>query len=109
VGVGQAGDDRFTQARVGIYDGLVAVAGERVGCKEYPRHLSLNHPLDGYGQPDGRVVYSVTGPVTHGPVGPERSPAAADSFQHRFGPDNIEVSILLAGKAGKRQIFGGSR
>ena len=46
-----------------------------------------------------------SGSVRDGPIGPQRRPAAMDRIEHRVGPDDVQVGVLLPRETGKRQIF----
>ena len=98
VGVDRAGHHRLAQAGAGIDDSVPAVAGHRVGGKEHPGNLGVDHPLDNDREPHGGVIDAVGRPVTDRPVGPQGRPASAYRVEHGVRTDDVEVGVLLAGE-----------
>src|SRR6266571_2241551 len=73
--IGRPGDNRFTQARIGIDDRLTPFASERISREEDTRDRSFDHALDDDREPDTALIDAQTGTVAHGAISPERGPA----------------------------------
>jgi hypothetical protein len=54
---------------------------------------------------DAAGIDGIRGSVRNGAICPQRRPAAMDRIQHRVGPDDVQVGVLLSGETCKRQIF----
>ena len=109
VGVDRARDDGVAQARGGVDHAAGAAAADRVGGEEHARDLRVDHPLHDHGELGGRVVDARVGAVGHGPVRPQRRPAAAHRVQHRVDADDVQVGVLLAREARAGQVLRGGR
>jgi hypothetical protein len=74
-----------------------------------PAALRVDHPLHHHGELGARVRDARVGAVGHGPVRPERRPAAAHRVQHGVDADHVEVGVLLTREARAREVLGGGR
>ena len=88
----------------------VAAPGARVGGEHArPRTSASTSSWTTTARLDLGRVDALTGPVRHGPRGPQRGPAAAYGVQHRVGAADVEVGVLLAGEAGPLEVLGRRR
>ncbi|MPN18950.1 hypothetical protein SDC9_166315 [bioreactor metagenome] len=53
------------------------------------------------------MIEPVLQPVNDSPVGEQRGPALLDMAQNGVPADDIQISVLLPGKGGIRQVFRG--
>ena len=102
VGVDRAGDDGVAKARRGVEHAAGAPAADRVGGEQHARDLRVDHPLHHHGELGARVRDARVGAVGHGPVRPQRRPAAAHRVQHGVDADHVQVGVLLAREARAR-------
>ena len=109
VGVDRAGDDGVAQPRRGVEHAAAAPAADRVGGEQHARGLCVDHPLHHHRELRARVRDARVGAVGHGPVRPERRPAAAHRVQHRVDADHVQVGVLLAREARAREVLGRGR
>src|SRR2546421_9911066 len=105
----RAGDNRFTQAGVGIDNGLMTPTGERIGGKEDTCDGCVDHALNHDGQAYGASIDTVARSIADGPVVPQRGPAASYGIEQGIEGDNVQNGILLSGETGEREIFGSGR
>src|SRR6266516_3101963 len=105
VRVCQTGDNCFTQARIGINHRLAALSRKRIGGEEHSSDLGIHHALDDDSQSDSAMVYVQTCAVADCPFGPQRCPTALYCCKHGLDPDDIEIRLLLTGKASIGQVF----
>ena len=106
VGIDAAGHQRLAQPPRGVDDHLVRRAGDGVDRKEHARRIGRRHGLHDDGQAHLRRVDSLPVAVGHGARRPQAAPAALDRIEQRGVARDVEVGVLLAGKAGVGQIFG---
>src|SRR2546425_2704742 len=99
IGVDHARDNGLTQARTGVDDRLMSLAGQRVGGEEHSCDLSIDHPLDNNREIDSAMVEAQARPVAHCPLSPQRGPAMSHCREHCLDANNIQVGLLLPGKA----------
>ena len=107
--VGRTGNDGLTQARIGIDHRLTTFPGEGIGREEDASHLGLHHPLHHDGQAHVPRSNAQAGTILRGAVRPQRRKTPLDGGEHRLAADHIEKGLLLPGKGGLWQIFGGRR
>src|SRR5258708_768794 len=111
VGGDGALDDELTQSVGAVDDDEVAEAslgvegkGDSAGCQ-----VGADHFLYANGEADVEDIEVESLPVADGPVGEQGSKAVADGVDERSGSTDVEVGLLLAGKAGVGQVLGGGR
>ena len=109
VGVDRAGDDGVAEARGGVEHAAGAPTADRVGGEQHARGLRVDHPLHHHGELGARVRDARVGAVGHGPVRPERRPAAAHRVEHGVDADHVEVGVLLTREARAREVLGRGR
>ena len=105
VRVHQARDQGLTEAEAGLHGGDPPVARDGVGREQDAGHLREDHLLHDHGHVDRTVVEAVPQAVGHGPIGEQRGPAAADVLEDRGRAHDVQVSVVLAGEGGRRQIL----
>ena len=101
--------DVFAQTPGGVDDDDVRKAGLGVDGKHHAGAgtVRAHHLLHANGQGDLQVVEVLGLPVNDGPVRKEGGIAATAGIEELLSAGNIEKGLLLAGKAGVGQIFGG--
>ena len=109
IGSGRAGDDGFSQAGIRVDDGLTPFACHRMSCEEHARNRGFDHALHHHSQLDAALIEAQALPIAHRPISPERGEAAPYRVQHRLDAHDVEGGLLLAGKAGKGEIFSRGR
>ena len=109
IGIGCAGDDGFSQTRIGVDDGLTTFASDRIGGEKHARDRRLNQTLHDDGQLDMALIESKALTITHRTICPQRSPAVPDRIEDRIDTNDIEICLLLASKRQLRQVFSGGR
>ncbi|KAF5046991.1 hypothetical protein DSECCO2_465080 [anaerobic digester metagenome] len=106
VGRDAARDDGFSKPP-GTLDDRQGFAGDRVGGEHDAGLLRPDELLHDDGDVHAPVVEPLFGPVVDGTRAIQGGPAPVDCVDKVFVAKNIEKSLLLAGKTGFRQVFGG--
>ena len=71
-----------------------------------PPRSDAHHALDADRQRDLHMVEALGPPIADGAIGKERGVAAAAGIQKRCLAADIEIALLLSGKACVGQVFG---
>ena len=108
VGIDLALDDALAQAPGGVDQDSVLEAGLRVDGEHDAgtRQVGTDHLLDADREGDLQVVEALFDAISDGSVGEERGHAALDGVEQGVVAADVEIGVLLAGKARPGQVFG---
>ncbi len=85
--------------------------GLGVDREDHPggRQIGAHHLLDAGRERHLEVIETLVDPIGDRPVGEQRRVAAPDRIQHHLLATDVQIGIVLAGKARGRQILGRGR